>query len=496
MQEATLQIEHCDLCLIGTGIAGLNALNSAASYLSKKDKVLIVDRRAPQQAIGGMWNSVYPFVRLHQPHPLFTVGNEKWTTKEAPSYLAKQSEILAHFQECYQKIQNKLQVVEQFGYEYQGHEEVAVDGGYEAHIQFKAVHDGLPPLLVKAKRCIKALGFNVAPTAPLSLSTDQVRSTVPEAPAILDGTIANDDKPIYLIGSGKTSMDTANAILAQNPKRKINFILGKGTFFLNRAIFFPAGAQRNWNGVPLNGALLDIAQHYRADDLDGATEYIKNTYGVTPFKEASHNILGVLSPEEAASVRQGIDTEVNDYLDDIKEVDGQLWMHFKSGQKQTIEAGSWIINCTGFLYREPENFQTEPIVSPHGTVLSIQKVTSTVIFTSFAGYFLPHVWFRDKFKEVPVHYFNHHRLMKKSKKAFLFAISAQAVYNLIRFIDALPLSVVYNCGLNYDKWFPLHRQLPFLTQVILNKKKHLRETKAVLDQIMKEYDIEHGVVGQ
>lgn len=95
---------------------------------------------------------------------------------------------------------------------------------------------------------------------------------------------------------------------------------------------------------------------------------------------------------------------------------------------------------------------------------------------------------------MPIQYFNHLDLIKKSKKAFLFAISAQAIHNLIYFIEALPHSVVYNCGLNYDKWFPLHRQLPFLMNVILNKKKHLKETKAVLDEIMERYDIDAGVV--
>ena len=496
MPETTLQIEHCALCIIGTGTAGLNALSSAADYLSKEDKVILVDRRAPKQAIGGMWNKVYPFVRLHQPHPLFTIGSEKWTTNQAPSYLAKQPEILAHFQQCYQKLQNKLQLVEQFGYEYQSHEEVAVDGGYEAHIQFKAVHEGLPPLMIKAKRCIKAFGFNVAPSAPLPLSTERVRSTVPEAPEVLDGTIANDDKPIYIIGSGKTSMDTASNILAQNPQRKINFISGKGTFFFNRDIFFPAGSGRNWGGKPMNGALLDIARQYKATDLDQAVNYARDTYGLTPLKDATHNLIGLLSPNEVVTVRQGIETEVNDHLADVKEEEGQLWMHFKSGKKQVIEAESWIINCTGFLYRAASSPPPEPIVSTHGTVLSIQKANSAVIFTSFAGYFLPHVWFRNKFKEVPVYYFDHHDLIKKSKNGLLVAACAQAVYNLIRFIEALPLSVVYSCGLNYDKWYPLHRQLPFLTQVTLNKKKNIKEMKAVLDQIMQQYDIEHGMVGQ
>ena len=69
-------VETCDLCIVGAGIAGLNALFAASRYLSRNNKVILIDRRP---RAGGMWVDVYPYVRLHQPHPMFTAGNIAWT---------------------------------------------------------------------------------------------------------------------------------------------------------------------------------------------------------------------------------------------------------------------------------------------------------------------------------------------------------------------------------------------------------------------------------
>jgi len=83
---ASTRVETCDVCIVGAGIAGLNALFAASRYLSPDQKVILMDRRA---RAGGMWVDVYPYVRLHQPHPMFTAGNIKWTLGKDPSYLGQ-----------------------------------------------------------------------------------------------------------------------------------------------------------------------------------------------------------------------------------------------------------------------------------------------------------------------------------------------------------------------------------------------------------------------
>ena len=96
-QSSNPEIITCDLCILGSGIAGLNALFAASRYLSRDQKVVLVDRGA---APGGMWNSTYDYVRLHQPHPMFTAGNIAWTAGEHPSHLATRTEVVAHLAHC------------------------------------------------------------------------------------------------------------------------------------------------------------------------------------------------------------------------------------------------------------------------------------------------------------------------------------------------------------------------------------------------------------
>src|SRR6516165_6121394 len=103
------RVETCDVCIVGAGIAGLNALFAASRYHSRDQKVILIDRRA---RVGGMWVDVYPYVRLHQPHPMFTAGNIEWTLGKDRSYLATKGEVLDHFQHCVDVIRERVRVDE------------------------------------------------------------------------------------------------------------------------------------------------------------------------------------------------------------------------------------------------------------------------------------------------------------------------------------------------------------------------------------------------
>ena len=110
--EGSALVEKCDVCIVGAGLAGLNALFVASRYLSRDQKVILVDRR---RSVGGMWVDTYPYVRLHQPHGMFTAGNIKWTLGEKSSYLATKGEVLDHFAYCLEVIKQRVRVEELFG---------------------------------------------------------------------------------------------------------------------------------------------------------------------------------------------------------------------------------------------------------------------------------------------------------------------------------------------------------------------------------------------
>jgi cation diffusion facilitator CzcD-associated flavoprotein CzcO len=119
-ESAPSAVEHCDVCIVGAGIAGLNALFVAGRYLSRDQRVILIDRR---QRVGGMWVDTYPYVRLHQPQPMFTAGNIEWTFGKDPSHLATKDEVLDHFAHCLEVIKQRVRVDEFFGWDMESDDE-------------------------------------------------------------------------------------------------------------------------------------------------------------------------------------------------------------------------------------------------------------------------------------------------------------------------------------------------------------------------------------
>ena len=46
------------------------------------------------------------------------------------------------------------------------------------------------------------------------------------------------DTPVWIIGGGKTAMDTAHALITEYPGREVNLVAGSGTYFMNRDRFY------------------------------------------------------------------------------------------------------------------------------------------------------------------------------------------------------------------------------------------------------------------
>lgn len=215
-------VERCDLCIVGAGIAGLNALFVASRYLSRDQKVVLVDRR---ERVGGMWVDTYPYVRLHQPHGLFTAGNIEWILGKERSYLASKPEVLDHFDHCLEVIKQRVRVNEFFGWSLVSDEES--DG--VVRIACKSL-DG-HSVLIEAKRLIKAYGFRIVPNDPLEVSSARVRSVSPDFCDMRGDEMRASDTPVWIIGSGKTAMDTAHTLITEYPGREVNLVAGSGTFF-------------------------------------------------------------------------------------------------------------------------------------------------------------------------------------------------------------------------------------------------------------------------
>ena len=187
-ESAPSAVEHCDVCIVGTGIAGLNALFVASRYLSRDQKVILVDRR---ERVGGMWVDTYPYVRLHQPHPMFTAGNIKWTLGKDRAYLATKGEVLDHFAHCLDVIKQRVRVDEFFGWEMESDDET------DGVVRIRCRSSDGRILVVETKRLIKAYGIGVMPNDPLKISSARVQSVSPDFCDMRGDDMRTNDTPVW-----------------------------------------------------------------------------------------------------------------------------------------------------------------------------------------------------------------------------------------------------------------------------------------------------------
>ena len=186
-----IPVEKSDLCIIGAGLAGINALFVASRYLTRDQRVILVDRRG---RVGGMWVDTYPYVHLHQPHPMFTAGNIKWTLGRPPAYLASKGEVLSHFQHCLEVMERQLCVDEFFGWTMESDIETR-DG---VVVTCRSAEGRV--MQIETKQLIKAYGFRVDPNDPLTVSSSDVRSVSPDTCDVRSSPIADDAGPVWIIG--------------------------------------------------------------------------------------------------------------------------------------------------------------------------------------------------------------------------------------------------------------------------------------------------------
>jgi thioredoxin reductase len=475
-------VQKCDLCIVGAGITGLNALFVASQYMSRDQRIILIDSRA---RVGGMWVDTYPYVRLHQPHPMFTAGNIAWTLGKDRGHLASKGEVLDHFEHCLTVTKERVQVDEFFGWTYESHDES--NGIVRATCRSS---DGLT-MVVEANRMIKAYGLGVTPNDPLEVSSTRVQSVSPDYCDVRSGDVEASDTPVWIIGGGKTAMDTAHALITAYPGREVNLVAGRGTFFSERGALFATGARRWWGGKL--GATLATEMGKR---FDGTNEvevqgWFRSTYGTYLTPEAENFVLGILSEAENTTISKGLNDVVMDYLVDALDRNDTTELIFRSGSTKTIPPGSWIINCTGYT-RPGGDFPYEPYVSASAAVVSIQPRSWTLHLPAFQGYFLTHLLFLDKLTDVPLYELDLFELREKSNVVFPYTLFALVQYNLSLMYDSVPARVFSENGLNFDTWYPMLRRLPSLAKFVLTHRRERDRARLALDTVRERFDVRCG----
>lgn len=476
----TPQIDHCEICIVGAGIAGLNALFAASQYLGRNDRVVLVDRR---KSVGGMWTDTYDYVRLHQPYQLFTAGNIEWTVGKERSYLAAKPEILDHLRHCLDVISRRVDVDERFGWDYVSHEET---GGL-VRVTLQAPDGQIR--VVAAKRLIKAFGVQVEPNPPLTISSARVKSATPnDMPRIIDS-----DAPVWIIGGGKTGLDTAHALITQCPGREVNMLVGSGSIALRRDVLFATGARRWFGGLPFATLSTEFAKRYDGTNEEEVRRWYYSVLGTGPTGdrcEFAHGFGGVTSDAEMAVITTGLRRAENEHLADVVDRGGAAELVFRSGHTARVADGTWIVNCTGLLLRSTHPY--EPFVSPSGRTLSIQLRSAVIPLTLQAGYFLTHLMFTGGLTTLPLYEADAEELRARTGKSPMPVAFPLTGYNLSLAFDHLPKKVFADFGSDLLLWYPLPRRLAVVTKFQLNHRRERDRNRKTLDTIRERYGVRCG----
>ena len=188
--------------------------------------------------------------------------------------------------------------------------------------------------------------------------------------------------------------------------------------------------------------------------FDGTNEaevqaWYRATYGTFLTPQADNFVLGVLSEAENHTISAGLNDLVMDYLEDAVDRNGATELVFRSGSTKTIQPGSWVINCTGYVGLTGE-YPYEPYVSPSGAVVSINMRSATLHLPSFMGYFLGHLLFLDKLRDTPLYEVDWQELRQKSPVAFPYILFALVQHNLSLIYDNVPSRVFSENGLDFE----------------------------------------------
>jgi Pyridine nucleotide-disulphide oxidoreductase len=476
-------VETCDVCIVGAGLAGLNALFVASQYLSRDQKVILVDRR---RRVGGMWVDTYPYVRLHQPHGMFTAGNIEWTLGRNRSYLATKAEVLDHFEYCLEVIRQRVRVDELLGWDFESEQEI----GGDVRINCRSL-DG-KQLVINAKRLIKAYGFRVTPNEPLELSSSRVDSVSPDSCDVRCGEIRDSGDPVWIIGGGKTAMDTAHALITGCPGREVNLVAGVGTYFLSRDRFFPVGVRRWWRGSPVSSVAREVGRRFDGTNEAEVAAWLRTNYGVWLTPETGNMLFGVLSASENKTIDAGLNDVVMDHLVDVVDRAATTELILRSGATKAIAPGSWIVNCTGYVLQDDQPY--EPYVSQSGAVVSIHARSATLHLTSFMAYFLTHLLFLGKIRDVPLYELDAQDIRSKSRTASPYALLSLLQHNVSLITDNVPTKVFLDCGLNLDRWYPLPRRMVATAGFMRAHRREREHCRAALDTVRERFDVRCGPV--
>lgn len=472
-----------DLVIVGAGAAGLNALFSAAQYLGPDARVALIDRR---DDCGGMWRDTYDYVRLHQPHRMFTAGNIPWQLDRPPEYLATRSEVVDHLRHCLDTLAARVALEPVFGHRFDGAEEDA-EG---VTVRSSAVSDGTPRVL-RARRLIVATGYDVPVLPPLPYASTAITCTAPKH--LFDAGTPT-DPPVYVVGGGKTAMDTCHALITRFPGRRIILVAGAGTAFTRRELIAPTGLRRYWAGTPSANIFIELSQAFDGTNEAEVIRRYQNHFETSLNDAAQRNFFGVLSQEELQVIRAGLAEVIYDYCEDVVDGADGPEMQMRSGATRVVETGAMFVNCTGHIARDT-TMPAAPLISGGKRILTISPRAAVHFLSTVSAYFMTHLFYRDKLPLDGLYTVDFIALRGENIQALRMAAVSVSFITQSMMFRALPMQAIQDCGLDINGWFPKYRMLPVLLKLKRHGPAYVAHAQASLDQMSARFKARIGPVG-
>jgi hypothetical protein len=484
MPDATpqTQTEVADIVVIGAGVSGLNVLNSSKPYLPSGSKAVLIDGKP---RAGGMWNIAYDYVRLHQPHPMFTVGAMRWDWDKPRDYLARRDEVRDHLARAIGRIEDKFRLDAHFGHIVTSCVEIQTPDGPMAEVTFHPNDAPDEARTIRARTAVHSAGVDYHCADPLPISSDRVLSIIPQD--LGETLAAHPGAPVYVVGGGKTGMDTILAA-ADDPSRAVHLVNGSGTNFISRDVVLPGGLRRWISGRPVSMMFRDLATTFDGDNENALIDHVRATYSTAPDVDNRTFLYGLQSMSERARIDAATDV-IHGYFEDVEDGPDGPVLRLRDGAALPVPKGAVFVNCTGSFFRFETMTPMHPLISPGGAVLSVNIRNAFHFLSSVAGFFTPHLFFRGLLRDNGFYALDHEVLFRANRNAWVGASAAQAYLNQVRAMQVLPISVLDRCGLDMDRWFPLPRRLLAMHRMKSGAARDLPHCKAVLDRVADRFDV-------
>jgi hypothetical protein len=229
--------------------------------------------------------------------------------------------------------------------------------------------------------------------------------------------------------------------------------------------------------------------------FDGTNEkdvgnWMRTGYGTWLTPKTENFLLGVLSESENNTIAAGLNDVIMDHLVDAVDRRGATDLVFRSGATKAIQPGSWIVNCTGYITRGDHPY--EPYVSGSGSVVSVQSRSATMHLSSFMAYYLTHLLFLGKITDVPLYELDMQDLWRKSKAVLPYTMFTLVLHNLSLISDNVPTKVFQDCGLDFDRWYPLPRRMIGTARFMLTHRRDREHLRHTLDTVRERFDVRCG----